>query len=73
MAKMASLGGPVRSVAYSPDGEKIAVGMKNGEFIILNASSLQVLGKKRDRHQAIHDLRFACLEASFHIGISMTK
>ena len=64
---MASLGGAVRSVAYSPDGDKIAVGMKNGEFIILNATSLQVLGKKRDRHQAIHDLRFACVKAPLHL------
>ena len=57
MVKKASLAGPVRSVAYSPTGDKIAVGMKNGEFAILNSKSLQILGKKRDRHQAIHDLR----------------
>ena len=55
--KTTSLAGPVRSVAYSPTGDKIAVGMKNGEFAILSHKSLKVLGKKRDRHQAIHDLR----------------
>jgi len=59
VVKKASLAGPVRSVAYSPNGDKIAVGMKNGEFAILNSKSLQILGKKRDRHQAIHDLRFS--------------
>ena len=58
MVKKASLGGAIRSVTYSPEGDKIAIGMKNGEFSILSATSLQVLGKKRDRNQAIHDLRY---------------
>ncbi len=58
MMKTLSFDGAARSAAYSPEGDKIAVGMKNGEFVIINANTLQVLGKKRDRHQAIHDLRF---------------
>lgn len=65
LVKKTSLAGSVRSVAFSPDGSKIGVGMKNGEFAILNANSLQVLGKKRDRHQAIHDLRYIRILLSF--------
>eukprot|EP00794_Sanderia_malayensis_P020047 gene20047-22014_t len=59
MLNMKSLDGAARSVAYAPEGDKIAIGMKNGEFIIVNANSLQIFGRKRDRHQAIHDLRFS--------------
>ncbi len=57
MMKSWRLGAAARSAAYSQEGDKIAVGMKNGEFLIINPNSLQIVGKKRDRHQAIHDLR----------------
>ncbi|KAL5008221.1 hypothetical protein ScPMuIL_013802 [Solemya velum] len=51
--------GVARSVAFSGDGELIAVGMKNGEFIILAANGLKLWGKKRDRKGAISDVRFS--------------
>lgn len=41
-----SLGRAARCAAYSPDGEMVAIGMKNGEFVILLANSLKVWGKK---------------------------
>lgn len=52
-----NLGHPARCAAYSPDGEMVAIGMKNGEFVILLVNSLKVWGKKRDRKSAIQDIR----------------
>ena len=50
--------GPARSVAMSQDGEMIAVGLKNGGFIIMNAETFKVLGQRRDRGQMINDIRY---------------
>lgn len=52
------LGHAARCAAYSPDGEMVAIGMKNGEFVILLVNSLKVWGKKRDRKSAIQDIRY---------------
>ncbi|XP_004681693.1 PREDICTED: echinoderm microtubule-associated protein-like 5 isoform X1 [Condylura cristata] len=54
-----NLGHAARTVCYSPAGDLVAIGMKNGEFIILLVSSLKIWGKKRDRRCAIHDIRFS--------------
>ncbi|XP_074434711.1 echinoderm microtubule-associated protein-like 6 isoform X3 [Larus michahellis] len=54
-----NLGHPARCAAYSPDGEMVAIGMKNGEFVILLVNSLKVWGKKRDRKSAIQDIRIS--------------
>ena len=53
-----NLGHPARCAAYSPDGEMVAIGMKNGEFVILLVNSLKVWGKKRDRKSAIQDIGY---------------
>lgn len=53
-----NLGHAARCAAYSPDGEMVAIGMKNGEFVILLVNSLKVWGKKRDRKSAIQDVRW---------------
>ncbi|GFS05106.1 echinoderm microtubule-associated protein-like 6 [Elysia marginata] len=47
------------SVAFSPDGELIAVGLKTGEFLLLSTSGLKLWGKKRDRAGSINDIRFS--------------
>jgi hypothetical protein len=49
--------GQARSVGFSPDGEMIAVGLKNGEFLILMAKGLKVWGRRRDRAGSINDIR----------------
>ncbi|OBS66090.1 hypothetical protein A6R68_05372, partial [Neotoma lepida] len=54
-----NLGHEARCAAYSPDGEMVAIGMKNGEFVILLVNSLKVWGKKRDRKSAIQDIRIS--------------
>ncbi|KAF5918030.1 hypothetical protein HPG69_019836 [Diceros bicornis minor] len=54
-----NLGHAARCAAYSPDGEMVAIGMKNGEFVILLVNSLKVWGKKRDRKSAIEDIRIS--------------
>lgn len=53
-----NLGHAARCAAYSPDGEMVAIGMKNGEFVVLLVNSLKVWGKKRDRKSAIQDIRY---------------
>uniref|UniRef100_A0AAZ1Y3K4 EML-like second beta-propeller domain-containing protein n=1 Tax=Oreochromis aureus TaxID=47969 RepID=A0AAZ1Y3K4_OREAU len=40
-------------------GDMVAIGMKNGEFIILLVASLKIWGKKRDRRSPIQDIRFS--------------
>lgn len=44
-------------MSYSSDGEMLAVGMKNGEFVVLLANSMKMWAKKRDRSAAIQDIR----------------
>ena len=51
------MGHGARCVSFSADGDMLAVGMKNGEFLILLANSLKMWGKKRDRSAAIQDMR----------------
>lgn len=57
MLNKVNLGHAARTVCYSPEGDMVAIGMRNGEFIILLVSSLKIWGKKRDRRCAIHDIR----------------
>lgn len=59
MLNKATIGTPARSLAYSPDGEKLAVGLKNGEFAILAMPALDMWGRKRDRSKAVQDLKFS--------------
>ena len=58
MVKMAPLGVAARSAAFSPDGELLAVGLKNGAFVVLKTADLKIVAQKRDRHQAIQDVRY---------------
>uniref|UniRef100_G1KXP8 EMAP like 5 n=1 Tax=Anolis carolinensis TaxID=28377 RepID=G1KXP8_ANOCA len=59
MVNKVNLGHAARTVSYSPEGDMVAIGMKNGEFIILLVNSLKIWGKKRDRRSAIQDIRFS--------------
>lgn len=52
------VGHAARCVSYSADGEMLAVGMKNGEFLILLSNSLKMWAKKRDRSATIQDIRY---------------
>ncbi|XP_032820802.2 echinoderm microtubule-associated protein-like 6 isoform X1 [Petromyzon marinus] len=54
-----SLGQAARSAAYSPDGDMVAIGLENGEFILLVVASMKVWGKKRDRKSTVQDIRFS--------------
>ena len=49
--------GAARSAAMSPDGEMVAVGLKNGGFVIVIASTFRVWGQHRDRGKMINDIR----------------
>lgn len=57
MVNKVNLGHAAQTVSYSPEGDMVAIGMKNGEFIILLVNSLKIWGKKRDRRSAIQDIR----------------
>uniref|UniRef100_A0A4W3H8Y1 EMAP like 5 n=1 Tax=Callorhinchus milii TaxID=7868 RepID=A0A4W3H8Y1_CALMI len=59
MLNKVNLGHAARTVVYSPEGDMVAIGMKNGEFIILVVTSLKIWGKKRDRRSAIQDIKFS--------------
>uniref|UniRef100_A0A8B9KL60 EMAP like 6 n=1 Tax=Astyanax mexicanus TaxID=7994 RepID=A0A8B9KL60_ASTMX len=48
-----SLGHSAKCASYSPDGEMVGIGMKNGEFVILLTNSLKMWGKKRDRSSRV--------------------
>lgn len=58
MLNKVNLGHPARTISYSPEGDMVAIGMKNGEFIILLVASLKIWGKKRDRRSPIQDIRY---------------
>lgn len=51
------VGHAARCVSYSLDGEMLAVGMKNGEFLLLLSNSLKMWTKKRDRSVSLQDIR----------------
>ncbi|XP_036006433.1 echinoderm microtubule-associated protein-like 5 isoform X1 [Fundulus heteroclitus] len=59
MLNKVNLGHPAQTISYSPEGDMVAIGMKNGEFIILLVASLKIWGKKRDRRSPIQDIRFS--------------
>ncbi|KAM7447232.1 Echinoderm microtubule-associated protein-like 5 [Porites harrisoni] len=59
MVKMAPLGVAARSAAFSPDGELLAIGLKNGAFAVLKSADLKIIAQKRDRNKAIQDVRFS--------------
>ena len=54
-----SVGQPARSACFNPAGDIIAVGLKNGEFLLLKPTqdSFKIIGRKRDRHKSINDLK----------------
>lgn len=51
------VGHAARCASYSSDGEMLAVGMKNGEFLLLLSNSLKIWTKKRDRSASLQDIR----------------
>ena len=57
MIKKVSVGVAARSAAFAPDGEMIAVGLKNGAFVLMKSGDFKVMAEKRDRHQAVTDIR----------------
>lgn len=59
MLNKVNMGHPAHTISYSPEGDMVAIGMKNGEFIILLVASLKIWGKKRDRRSSIQDIRYS--------------
>ena len=53
--------GAARSCAISPDGEMVAVGLKNGGLAVVHASSFKIWGQRRDRGEMINDIRLVNL------------
>ena len=49
--------GPARSVDVSPDGEMVAVGLKNGGFVVISTTGFRVWGSKRERGSMILCMR----------------
>jgi len=61
--------GAARSVGFSVDGEMVAVGLKNGEFMVLSSNGLKIWGRRRDRAGSINDVRYS----SYNLFISYVK
>jgi microtubule-associated protein-like 6 len=59
LLKKADVGIAARSAAFAPDGSVIAVGLKNGEFLLMKGDSLEIVARKRDRCSTIHDICFS--------------
>jgi WD40 repeat protein len=57
-----------RSADFSPDGAHVAVGMKNGEFLVLSATDLSVTGRRRDRSKTIEAVRFSPDSGKLAVG-----
>eukprot|EP00003_Mantamonas_plastica_P007140 TRINITY_DN1595_c0_g1_i1.p1 TRINITY_DN1595_c0_g1~~TRINITY_DN1595_c0_g1_i1.p1 ORF type:complete len:1924 (+),score=719.51 TRINITY_DN1595_c0_g1_i1:2008-7779(+) len=53
------LDAPARSVGYSPDGGKLAIGFLSGVVKVIDASSLDLLWEKKHRRENIGDVRFS--------------
>jgi len=54
-----ALGAKGRSVAYHPDGSQVSVGLAGGGFVVLSADSLDTVYTKKERDEAIHDLKYS--------------
>lgn len=53
------IGGAVRCCCFSPDGDYLGIGLKTGEFHIVDGNTLKSLTKKRDRNQSVTEMRFS--------------
>lgn len=47
----------IRCACYSSAGDVIAIGLKGGEFYIIEANMLKVLAKKRDRNKSLTQIK----------------
>ncbi|OCT79280.1 hypothetical protein XELAEV_18026090mg [Xenopus laevis] len=49
----------VRSVAFSPDGSQLALGMKDGSFTVLRVRDMTEVVHIKDRKEVIHEMKFS--------------
>ena len=66
MVKKLSVG-EAKAVHYNNDGSLLAVGLKNGEFILFSTSDWRIIAQKRDRGSMINDLRSVLSLKSYNI------
>ena len=59
MTRLFSLGKPARCVGYSVDGGAIAVGFKDGSFMVLESGSLKEMATVHHRKEEISDVKFS--------------
>lgn len=72
----AKLESPGETVAYSPSGDSIAVGLQNGKVLILDAETLEVKVGKHDRVKGVSQIKYSpdgsILAAGGHDSIIIT-
>ena len=61
LLRLQKLDHPVRSADFSPDGSLVAVGMTNGEFVLLLTKDFSIMARKRDRSKTIQAIRSGTL------------
>ena len=59
MAAFKELDKPARCVGYSSDGSHLAVGFKDGSFVVLDAATLKVVASFQHRKQEVSDVKFS--------------
>jgi len=59
VVRRADLKQPARSVEYSPDAKWLAVGFVNGSWSVFDYATLEEKGNKRNRKEAIHEIKFS--------------
>ncbi|KAL5463172.1 hypothetical protein EMCRGX_G032049 [Ephydatia muelleri] len=70
LLRLQKLDHPIRSADFSPDGSMVAVGMTNGEFVLLLTKDFSIVAKKRDRSKTIQAIRFSpLLEGKFSLAV----
>lgn len=52
-------GATCRSVAFSPDGQQVAVGLSNGGLSVLDARTLEQAAWRKEAQSAVDDLKFS--------------
>lgn len=70
MTGFISLSKAARCVDFSPDGSHLAVGLKDGSFVVLSTKDLSEVAAFQHRKQEISDVKFS---PGMYVGVCMWR